>query len=289
MRFHKIMEVPVTNENYLPSIYSNGSWTIVTTQKGIDISSANKRYSLPILRVAAGCFSGNYAFLIDELGCIFKVDLPMQSYTVLGNGFDADSGLTVMHSGKLLACKTVQEFYSEAYLLDIITGTQTKVDTPPYTRQICGYDRELCFIVTGEPAREDVLNLQVQTSGNFQLLRLDLNDPFYPFAFHFQSRRFAVEKSGFFHNRIQFYDHSGSLHSELPLKHRVQQFHWICGGRAFVIEFVNGFQVRSYDSLEIIYEQHYKSGEFLELSSLSYDSKYFCVNAVRLIQLVCIE
>lgn len=284
----EMFSYPVSSSYFTPTLYSDKSNIIIAKKTNITILLGQNQFSVPIQNVISCCFSKSFAFLMDEWGQIYKVDLNAQNSVVLADGFDADCGLFPMEFGQILACKKTDEFYDNAYLLNVQTGIQQKVNAPPYMQNICAFKSEICCVISDPSQKHLQLYLKNLKTNESHLYTLKKNDNLYPFAFHFSTRCFAVEKSSFFHNKLEFFDCMENLQHALHLQREPQNFFWFCSGNAFAIEFTDGFQVRAYDSMEILYEQYYKGCNFLGLSCM-YDSNTFCVSTEKFVQLLSIN
>lgn len=271
MQVNELLSIKIKSPYFCPSIFKDGDWIFYNEKSKCHFQNGDKKFTLPIKKSYSCVFIENKAYVINEEGHLYEVNLDTQQYSCIKNRLKVDTFIYKTFDNKLFVSETINEFYRTGYFLE--NGKLVQIKNVPKTcREILEYKGDIYFGVSGK--KRDLL-CKRQVGNEDIICCFESNKCTDIFNINFENSHFAY----YGYKCIKIFDYSENLISKIKCRKRVNKMGFICNGKYLIVAIPKQILIMDSQRLTILQELTYNNEtyNFYPSVEFNYTDTSFCV------------
>lgn len=270
MQVNELTSIKIKSPYFCPSIFKDGDWIFYNEKSKCHFQNGDKKFTLPIKKSCSCVFFENKAYVINEEGSLYEVNLDTKQYLCLQTKLGTDTVISKAFNNKLFVSQVINEFYRTGYFLE--NGKLVQVKNLPETcQEIFEYKGNIYFRVS-DKKRNSLYKCQV---GSEDIICCFENNKCTDFSnIDFENSHFAY----YDYKSIKIFDYSENLISKIKCRKRVNKMGFICNGKYLIVSIPKQILIMDSQSLTILQELTYNNEtyNFYPSVEFNYTDTSFC-------------
>lgn len=147
MQIKKVMSLKMKSQYFSPVIFKDGNWIFYNEKNKCYFQYGDVKFTVPIKKSYLCIFIDNNAFVVNEEGSIYKIDLNTKKSSCIVSQLGADTLIYKTFDNKLFISARKEPFYRTGYFFNNDKLEQVK-NVPVYCREIYEYKGDIYFLLT---------------------------------------------------------------------------------------------------------------------------------------------
>lgn len=274
MQIKHIKSIKNTSEYFQSILLTDGKNMFYNNKFSAFINDGSKTMAFQIKDSYDCLFIDEFAYVINEQGTIFCINLETQKCTILDKNFGIDCELYKVFDDKLLVSTTHNEFYRKAYIVDY-TDIKELNCTPKYCVDILGLGNQIYFVSTNSfKERNCELSIYNYTMNNNLTLVYKTSKAVTLSKYSIEpNNKYIAYADG---KNMMVFDFCGMLKAKVKIPETVFSIKWINEGKYLLLSARLAFYIYDGKSFSFIKKVEFpKESIFLDVKC-SYDNNCFC-------------
>ena len=284
MQMNLLASIKLNNQFFQPIIISNGKWLFHNSRKKCCFSSSNVTFEYIIKKSYDCVFMDEIAYVANENGNIFRIDLETEDIVCLDYNFGIDAEMYKLSNDSLLVSSIKDEFYRCAYIIKD-EFVQKITNIPDFCIRIFGINEQIFFVSRNVNKSSKLSFYKGSTSTKAKHYNTKNVNYVSVFSIDFLNLNMAISNG----KMIKIFDSNDNEIAKIKHFKTIMKFGWICNGKYFVVQHIKGFNIYNARDFKLEYEYSVSNNDgFLDIN-YKYNNNYVCVNykgAVKLFEII---
>lgn len=245
MQIKKVMSLKIKSPYFSPVIYKGENWIFYNEKNKCHFQNGEVKFTVPIKKSFLCVFIDNNAYVVNEDGSIYKINLNTRKSSCIASQLGADTFIYRTFDNKLFISAKRDSFYRTGYFFSNDKLEQVK-NVPVYCRKIFEYKGDIYFLLSWKK----YTSLYKRQNNSENLIccfeSKDCNNTI-NLDFDFENLRVAYYDN--VKKYIKVFDYSENLINKLKFRKMVYQFGLINNGKYLIT--VTSKQILIMDSVTL--------------------------------------
>lgn len=274
MQIKCIKSITPKSEYFQEILLTDGENMFYNSKNNVFIHDGKQTMTFPIKKSYYCLFIDGFAYVVNEHGSLYCINLKDQHCTVLQKNFGVDCNLYRVFDNKLLVSAKHNEFYRKAYIVNH-TDVKEICCQPKYCWDILGLGNQIYFVS---------INSLKERNRELSLYRYPMNNdstPLYKTLKDVPLTNYSIEPNNNYiayanGKKIEIFDFAGTHRIKFKAPETVYSINWISNGKYFLISAMFTLYIYDGEDFSLIKKVEFpKSSRFLDVKC-NYDSHYLC-------------
>lgn len=146
MQIKEIMSLKIKSPYFAPVIFKGENWIFYNEKNKCYFQNGDVKFTVPVKKAFSCVFIDHNAFVVNEDGSIYKIDLNTKKSSCIATRLGADTFIYRTFDNKLFISAVRGEFYRTGYFFNNDKLEQVK-NVPIYCREIFEYKGDIYFLL----------------------------------------------------------------------------------------------------------------------------------------------